>query len=208
MQNHSSALASRPSDPVLRAMFSARKRVFVDLLGWDIPVLEDTFEIDQFDTRDATYLVLTDNLQSHRASARLLPTRGPHILGDLFARLCSDAVPTGSDIHEITRFCIEPALTRPERRRARDQLVTALVDHALAAGLSGYTAVATRAWFRQIAGFGWRCSALGPGCRVAGEDLVALRIEIDDDTPGDLARGGIHSPGSYRIVGSVQELVA
>jgi len=36
-------------DALLRAMFSERKRVFVDLLGWDIPVLDGRFEIDQFE---------------------------------------------------------------------------------------------------------------------------------------------------------------
>jgi len=35
---------------VLRAMFAARKEVFVDLLKWDLPVLDGRFEIDQFDT--------------------------------------------------------------------------------------------------------------------------------------------------------------
>ena len=38
-------------------MFEARKRVFVDLLKWDVPVLDDAYEIDQFDTPDASYLV-------------------------------------------------------------------------------------------------------------------------------------------------------
>src|SRR3546814_10692398 len=36
-------------DGVLRAMFAARKSVFVDLLKWDVPVLEGRYEIDQFD---------------------------------------------------------------------------------------------------------------------------------------------------------------
>lgn len=29
----------------MRAMFAARKEVFVDLLGWQVPVLEDRYEI-------------------------------------------------------------------------------------------------------------------------------------------------------------------
>ncbi len=58
----------------LRAMFAARKRVFVDLLKWDIPVLEGRFEVDQFDDGHARYIVLTDDSHNHLASARLLPT--------------------------------------------------------------------------------------------------------------------------------------
>src|SRR3546814_12577576 len=45
-------------DAVLAAMFEARKRVFVDLLGWDVPVLAGRFEVDQFDDVHARYLVL------------------------------------------------------------------------------------------------------------------------------------------------------
>jgi len=45
-------------DGVLRAMFAARKAVFVDLLKWDVPVLGGAYEIDQFDDEHAAYLVL------------------------------------------------------------------------------------------------------------------------------------------------------
>ena len=44
--------------PALREMFEARKRVFVDLLKWDVPVLEGRFEIDQFDDEHAAYLIV------------------------------------------------------------------------------------------------------------------------------------------------------
>ena len=34
------SMASAPCDTAFRNMFAARKEVFVDLLGWDVPVLE------------------------------------------------------------------------------------------------------------------------------------------------------------------------
>lgn len=198
MQPFPEVSGSCPPDAVFRAMFEARKRVFVDLLKWDVPVLADTYELDQFDTPDADYLILTDRGNGHRASVRLLRTDRPHILGSLFPCLCDGPVPDRSHLREITRFCIEPTLSRPERREARNQLVTALVDHALATGLSGYTAVAGTGWYRQIAGFGWQCRALGPEQDVGGERLVALEIEIESTTPDDLARNGIYCAGTYR----------
>src|SRR3546814_11327045 len=67
-------------DAVLAAMFEARKRVFVDLLGWDVPVLAGRFEVDQFDDVHARYLVLTDRQGRHLGSARLLATRRPPLL--------------------------------------------------------------------------------------------------------------------------------
>ncbi len=91
-------------DETLRAMFEDRKSVFVDLLGWDIPVLEGRFELDEFDDQRATYLIISDGAGDHLGSARLLPTTGRHILGSLFTELCAAPPPTGAEIFEITRF--------------------------------------------------------------------------------------------------------
>ncbi|KAK0359766.1 hypothetical protein LTR94_029979, partial [Friedmanniomyces endolithicus] len=119
------------SDSALRAMFAARKSVFVDLLKWDVPVLEGRYEVDQFDDLNATYLILAEPDGSHLGSARLLPTMRPHILDSLYPGLCEDAPPRAPDIFEITRFCLDRRLRAAERRAVRDTLVTALVDHAL-----------------------------------------------------------------------------
>ena len=112
------------------------------------------------------------------------------------------------DFREITRFCIEPTLPRSERRAARDELVTALAEHALSEAIAGYTAVATRSWYRQISGFGWRCRALGDGCRIGADDLVALQIDINRETPAALARGGIYRQTSCRIASQALEIAA
>lgn len=178
-------------DAVMRAMFAARKSVFVDLLKWDVPVLEDRYEIDQFDDHYAQYLVLTDSTGAHLASARLLPTVRPHILGTLYPQLCDHAVPTGPDIFEITRFCLDRRLRAAERRIVRDTLVTALADHALRHGIASYTAIAELAWFQQILAFGWDCLPLGLPRVIDGAPLAALRIAISPQTPALLAAAEI-----------------
>src|SRR3546814_13628530 len=118
-------------------MFAARKSVFVDLLKWDVHVLEVRYEIDQFDDEYARYLILADRGDGHLGSARLLPTMRPHILDSLYAGLCADAPPRGTSVFEITRFCLDRHLSAVERRAVRDTLVCALVDHALAHGNNG-----------------------------------------------------------------------
>ena len=194
----SSQSAPHKSDPALRSMFEARKRVFVDLLKWDVPVLDGRFEVDQFDTPEAVYLVLADESANHQASARLLRTDRSHILGQLFPALCERNIPSGLQTREITRFCIDPALCRKERRRTRNELVSALVDHALRWNINDYTAVANMQWFRQISRFGWKCRALGPQRLIGTELLIALHIEIDDQTIGQLQDSGIYSPSRYQ----------
>lgn len=68
-------------DSAMRAMFRARKEVFIDLLKWDLPVLANEFEVDQFDN-DAEYLILLEDGVRHRASARLLRTDQPYRVSD------------------------------------------------------------------------------------------------------------------------------
>ena len=57
----------------------------------DVPILEDTYEIDQFDTPTAVYLVLTGENGQHRASGFCVLTS--HILRDLYPQLCDQPVP-------------------------------------------------------------------------------------------------------------------
>jgi acyl-homoserine lactone synthase len=176
---------------VLRAMFEARKRVFVDLLKWQVPVLDGRFEIDQFDSEHATYLVLADRDGRHLGSARLLPTTRPHILDSLFAELCDGPVPRAPDTWEITRFCLDRRLRAAERRAVRDTLVLALVDHALADGIRRYSAIASIGWVNQILSFGWCSLPLGLPRVIGAQTLAALSIEIDATTPDRLRAAGI-----------------
>lgn len=198
MYHRLSGAPDKTDNRALLAMFAARKRVFVDLLRWELPVVSERYEIDQFDTPDAAYLVLEGEAGKHRASARLLPTSRPHILGSLFPQLSEDEVPQGRDIAEITRFCLEPGLGAKGRRGARDELVHALVHHALCCGIRRYTGVAQAGWLKQILAFGWRCQTLGEPRRVGPVILGALVIDIDADTPALLEAAGIHASARDR----------
>lgn len=100
--------AGNGEDAMLRAMFAARKRVFVDLLKWDVPVLAGQYEVDQFDDPHANYLILTDTDGGHLGSARLLETERPHILDTLFPELCDLPLPRGPGVREITREVLTP----------------------------------------------------------------------------------------------------
>ena len=184
--------------PALREMFEARKRVFVDLLKWDVPVLEDRYEVDQFDDEDATYLIVPDENGGHAGSARLLKTIRPHILDTLFPELCVVPVPRGARILEITRFCIGRRQSAEQRLETRNRLVSALVGYALANGVKTYTGVAEIGWLQQILAFGWRCRPLGLPRRIEGKMLGALRIDISDETPALLAANGIYRSAPLR----------
>lgn len=182
------------ADAAFRSMFAARKSVFVDLLKWDLPVLDGRYEIDQFDNPHARYLIISDTAHEHLASARLLPTTRPHILDSLFPALCGGEVPRGPRIWEITRFCLGRQLRAGQRRQIRNHLVSALATHALETGIDTYTGVAEMAWLQQILSFGWECRALGEPLPDRGGLLGVLEIAITPDTPAGLAAGGVWSP--------------
>ncbi len=188
----------------LRSMFEARKQVFVDLLKWDVPVLEGRFEVDQFDDEHAVYLIVSGDGGQHLASARLLKTGRPHILDTLFPDLCAAPPPRGPDVLEITRFCLGRNQTAKERLLTRNRLVAGLVDYALEQRIATYTGVAELAWLQQILAFGWRCRPLGLPRVSGGRTLGALRIDITAETPALLADNGIYTPQSLERTGMLE----
>lgn len=184
--------------PALREMFEARKRVFVDLLKWDVPVLDGRYEIDQFDDEHASYLIVPGEDGRHAGSARLLQTTRPHILDTLFPDLCAAAPPRGPQVLEITRFCLSRNQGAQGRLEIRNLLVSALVRYALENNIETYTGVAEMGWLQQILAFGWRCRPLGLPRTVGGRMLGALRIDISEDTPALLEAEGIYRSAPLR----------
>ncbi len=163
-------------------MHRDRKAVFVDRLKWDVPVVDGKYEIDQFDIDDAIYLVATDaKHQRHLGSVRLLPTTGPHLLGDVFPHLCDKSVPTGDDVWEITRMCTHPSKDL-DGLAIRRQLVVALCEFGLLYGIRTYTVVTHVQMLSALLAVGWECEPLGEPQLVAGDMVGAMAIKISPAT--------------------------
>ncbi|PHR19566.1 MAG: autoinducer synthase [Sphingopyxis sp.] len=173
-------------------MFEDRKRLFVDLLGWDVPVIDNRFEIDRFDIEHAVYFVATDEDGNHQGSLRMLPTTRPHILDSLFGDLCPGGVPTGEQIYEITRLCLPARLGSAQRLETRKQLISAMVDYALANGIVRLTGVVDAGFRKDILNMGWRAEPLGPAKLFDGANLGAFAVHISSETPERLRWTGIY----------------
>lgn len=187
------------ADDRMASMFADRKRLFVDLLRWDVPVVDGQYEIDRFDDAGAVYLIATDEAGVHAGSMRLLPTTQPHILDSLFHHLCDGPVPMGEHVVEITRLCLPCRLGAQRRLAVRNRLISAMIDHALAAGILALTGVVAWTFLEQVMAMGWRCSPLGSPRDHAGTKLGAFRIDLDPHTTDQLAATGIYSPGAIRV---------
>jgi acyl-homoserine lactone synthase len=163
-------------------MHADRKRVFVDTLKWDIPH-DEVIESDEFDDDEAEYLIVQDPQSGdHVASLRMLRTDRPHLLSQVFARLCEGEVPRGPEVREITRLCLSPRRRAGERLQARNLLARAIVEYGLLMGIARYTAVCEMAFLSQLLSAGWRCDPLGMPQVVDGTLVGAVEIGISPET--------------------------
>ena len=167
----------------LAQMHRDRKKVFVDRWKWDVPVVDGEYEIDQFDTPSAVYLLsLCPHTRRHLSSVRLLPTTEPHILGSLFPELCEGDVPSGDDVWEITRSVETPDVPKKIARESSDRITVALVEFALLFGISTYTCTVHMGMVSMILSEGWECEPLGLPKTINGELLTALKMKISPAT--------------------------
>lgn len=203
--NHDSAPLHAP---LMHAMHRDRKRVFVDLLRWDLSH-DGEIERDQFDDEHAEYLVLQDRTTGdHLASMRLLDTRRPHLMSTVFPYLCENGVPCGADVREITRFCVSPRGCAAERRLARNMIVRAMVEYGLMMGVRTYTAACNMGFLSEVLSAGWRCRPLGLPVSEGGALIGALRIDIDPSTIRSLTMNWSCEPVELRLTETLLTLAA
>ena len=183
-------------------MFEDRKRLFVDLLGWDVPVVHDRYEIDGFDGPHAVYVVALDDDGVHQGSLRLLPSTRPHILDTLFGHLCPAGVPADSRTCEITRLCLPSRLGAARRLEVRNGLISAMVDYALASGIARLTGVVEDRFRKEVLSMGWLAEPLGPAVRVNDALLGAFALHLGFDTPDRLRWTGIYQDRADYAAGS------
>lgn len=190
---------SAPGDALLADMFIERKRVFIDLLGWELSALEGRYELDQFDTPATRYIICTADDAEHMGSLRLIPCNRPYLLASIFPSLCAMPLPGTASTWEISRLCLSRRIGAANRLRARNALATALVRFALENGISNYCCVADKPWFDQVRTFGWQCEMMGPIQDLPVGKLAALSIAVDGSTPGLLQATGVWCEGQLAI---------
>jgi len=182
--------------PLLQAMFADRKRLFVDLFGWDVPVVDGQYEIDQFDNADT---IFAEEDGGHAASIRLFPSTRPHMLGTLFPHLCPFGVPVDEATWESTRLCLPQRHGAERRRELRNMLFSAMVDVALDRGIERYTGVIPDPFRKEVLSLGWQAEPLGPAVLIPGGPIGAFLIHVRPDTPERLGWSGVYSPVLDRV---------
>jgi acyl-homoserine lactone synthase len=166
----------------LDTMYRDRKRVFVDRLKWNVPVVDGIYEKDQFDTDDAVYIVAADPVTGqHHGSLRLIPSRKPHMLRDVFSVLCADGVPIGDDIWEMTRICLSPDLPKELARQSLGLTWLGAVEFGVDRGIRIMTGLTHVPMFMNIMRAGVEIEPLGPPTMFDGVQYAALQTRVDQD---------------------------
>lgn len=187
------------NQPLLHSMFADRKRLFVDLFGWDVPVIDGQYEIDQFDNEYTVYVIVADPVGGHEASIRLFPSTQPHMLDTLFPHICPLGVPAGDATWETTRLCLPQRHGAARRRELRNALFSAVVDFALVRGIERLTGVIPDPFRKEVLAMGWQAEPLGPAVRMPGGPIGAFLIHVRPDTRDRLRWTGVYPDATDRV---------
>lgn len=194
----------------LAEMHRQRKRVFVDGLGWKIPVVND-MEIDSYDRGDTVYLIAKTEPQGPvTASVRLLPTLGPHLMSDLFRSACGGNPPRGPSIWEVSRFCTAPGVfSRRRRVGLLWEVICGITETALLFGIEHVTFQSNAALLPLVLDCGWCAEPLGPSLPDGDDQITAVTASM---TPAGLRnvrqRFGVPRPVTRFITANCSSAIA
>lgn len=158
-----------------------RKAVFVDELGWTLPVV-DGMERDQYDDDRAVYGFSFDADRQLTMACRYRPTDDRSLLTDIFAHALAPGVadPTGPGVWEITRgICLETGGARHNQRRRACQMITPL-ELCRAAGGTRCIAFAEVRLLPLFVQMGWRVTLLGDPVDFGQGTGIAFEIDASD----------------------------
>ncbi len=126
----------------LEQMFRQRYEIFVEQLGWDLPSkgCAERLEKDQFESADAIYMLVSSDGITVEGSVRMLPTKKPHMMSEVFRHLCPKGVPQGEYVWEVSRMYVcAPQRSREERRVLARAQAIGLIEFGLLYGLEQIT---------------------------------------------------------------------
>lgn len=183
---------------VLNSLHAFRREVFVDRLGWELPLPEGV-ERDQFDRDDTVYLTVCDDSEAVTACARLLPTQGgAYMLPELFPELLGGRpAPRDSAVWELSRFATSVRATREGRVLSLSQptldLLGCVFECAAAHDIARLVLVTSIAIERLLLRAGLDVHRVAAPAQSHGKLYVALYVEVPklrpDGSPQSEGRG-------------------
>lgn len=166
-------------------IFYLRKRVFHDLLKWDV-IVEDSWEVDAYDETNPLYFASYDPMTGKlRGSLRLLPTTGPNMLDDTFPDLLGDdGAIRDAAVWESSRFCIDPDISQDRASNqvtvAAAELMCAVGEMSIASGITRIVTVTDVFLERMFRRMGCPPTRIGQPKRIGSVVAVAVGWQVDE----------------------------
>lgn len=174
---------SRPDETA--EIFRLRKRVFHDVLKWDVRITGDQ-EIDSFDDANPLYVTsISPASGKMRGALRLLPTLGPNMLADTFPQLLGGAPAIRSAaVWESSRFCIDPDLAQHRSSNqvtvAAAELMCGVGELGLASGITHIVTVTDVFLERMFRRMGCPGERIGRPRRIGSVVAVAVGWQVTE----------------------------
>lgn len=172
-----------------------RHKVFVERLGWDLKT-QNGEELDQFDRPDTVHIVVQDDQGNVSGCARLLPTTGPYLLGEVFPQLLNGLPPPCSpDVWELSRFAAVDFSSQTSSATAQfsspiaAKVLYKAIDYAAAHGAKRLITVSPIGVERLLRRGGIRAWRAGPPMVIDGHPIFACWIDCVAETPVEEQQG-------------------
>lgn len=179
-------VAGRGQDPqltpvLLDGMFVLRHDVFHNYLGWDVESI-DGRERDDFDSLHPTYVIAYEpHTMQVEGCLRLLPTTGPHMLGDVFQQALEDEKPLRDQhVWESSRFAVRPGISSSSAS-VGEMAVALLGTAGTIAAQSGVHSIITLTSLdleQKGTSAGIVASRLGPPTKIGDVTSVAVSMSV------------------------------
>ncbi len=180
------ASSSRFSPYQLHSMFKLRGEVFDGRLGWDVTCI-DGKERDEFDNLDPVYMLSSNYRNQIEGCWRLLPTKGPYMLKDVFPQLLrGEELPEDEHYWELSRLAVSPR-QQHYRMKANLNEVTFdmfrhVYDFAIENNIQRYVVVTSAAIERLLRQVGIPTQRFGDGklTRIGKVLSVCIWVDINE----------------------------
>jgi acyl-homoserine lactone synthase len=173
----------------LEEFFRARHKIYVEEKDWR----QDDgtgFEIDQFDTDDATYLIGIEN-DEVMTGTRLVATSRPHMLSDVFPHLCDfSGVIRADDVAEWTRGFIIPKYREHGIGPLKGQFCGTVMEYCLKEGISRIGGIQDLYWLPVWRRYRWTVRQVGNPAEIDGRWCVAAFFDVCKEACMQALRAG------------------
>ncbi len=170
---------------LITGMGRYRHRVFVEKLGWQLQC-ENGLEYDQFDRDDTVYVVAQNATHEIIGTARLLPTKRPYLLGEVFPQLMNDLpVPASADVWELSRFAALDFNAATTSAMAQFSspiavgLLRAALKHSASLGAKQLITVSPLGVERLLSRAGFHAHRAAPPVIIDGNPIFACWIDCE-----------------------------